>query len=374
LSQLLSSLQIKLEYQIYPNLINQTTEKINKMAGDLVFITGATGHVGYRVLVEALSAGYSVRAAVRSQAKADSILNAPSVKALNPGSKLTFATIPDMLAKGAYDEAVKGVKYIIHLSSPITSGLTAEEFESKLILPALHGTIGILESANKTTGIERVVITSSEVAIIPWSDFLFVETGKTFDESYEIPFPEGPYGHEFEAYAASKVRALVATKEFIADKKPAFNVINMMPSFVIGKNELITDPKDITKGTNGSAFSQVLGVKSDFPNPSTTIYVNDIARLHVLALDPKIAGNQSFLANSEGLEGTTWGDAIDIVAKHFPEAVKSGVLPNNGSQPTKRTRIDVSKAEKTFGIKFTSYEEQVRTVAKHYLDLVAVKN
>lgn len=34
------------------------------MANDLVFITGGTGHIGFRTLVIALQLGYSVRAAV----------------------------------------------------------------------------------------------------------------------------------------------------------------------------------------------------------------------------------------------------------------------------------------------------------------------
>jgi hypothetical protein len=35
-----------------------------QMANDLVFITGGTGHIGFRTLVIALQLGYSVRAAV----------------------------------------------------------------------------------------------------------------------------------------------------------------------------------------------------------------------------------------------------------------------------------------------------------------------
>ena len=44
------------------------------MSSDLVLITGVTGHVGFRVLIFALEAGYRVRAAVRNQGKADTIL------------------------------------------------------------------------------------------------------------------------------------------------------------------------------------------------------------------------------------------------------------------------------------------------------------
>jgi len=215
------------------------------------------------------------------------------------------------------------------------------------------------------------VITSSEVAIIPWEEFISKEVGTVFDDKYEIPFPAGPYNHVFEAYSAGKVRALVYTKEFVKEKKPEWDVISIMPSFTVGDNEMITDPKLIADGTVAAAFAQVLGGDSGWGIvPSTSVHVEDVARLHVEALNPKIEGNQSFLAVSEGERGTRWEDAIDIVNRNFPEAVKKGVLPNNGTAGTKRTRLDASRTEEVFGFKFQSYEEQVKAVARQYLSLV----
>ncbi|MCJ1399447.1 hypothetical protein MMC11_002649 [Xylographa trunciseda] len=346
-------------------------------AQDLVLITGGTGHLGFRVLVDALHAGYNVRAAVRSQEKANAILEAPSVNAFSPSSsQLSFVIVENILEDGAYDEAVKGVQYIIHVASPIsakTEDIPEEEFDSYFIQPALKGTLGILKSASKISGIKRIVITSSEVAIIPWKEFYQEESDVIFNDQWKTPLAKAPYANKFEAYAASKVGALLATQDFVKENNPGFDVINMMPSFIVGKNELVTKVEEITSGTNGAALGQVLGVKNPYPNPSTTVFVNDIAKLHVLALDPKIPGNQSFLANSEGINGTNWGDAIDIVAKHYPEAVAKGILPNNGSQPTKSTLIDVSRTESVFGMKFEPYEVQVKSVVGHYLDLVGKK-
>jgi nucleoside-diphosphate-sugar epimerase len=344
------------------------------MAGDLVLVTGGSGLIGIRTIQLALKAGYSIRAAVRSQAKADAILATPTVKALNPGSRLTFVIVPDMLAPGAYGEAVKGVKYIFHIASTTIKdeGFKPEQFEPELIQPALKGTLSILEAAHKTAGIKRIVITSSEVAIIPWEEFITKEVDTVFDDTYQIPTPMGPYNHMFEAYAAGKVRALVATKEFIAENKPEWDVVNILPSFVIGENELITDPELLCDSTNAAALAQVLGRDSGWGAvPSTSVHVEDVAKLHVLALDTdKIPGNQSFLAMSDGEKwGTTWGDAIEIVNRHFPEAVKKGVLPNTGLTPTKRTRVDVRRTEEVFGIKFQGYEEQVKSLVGQYLML-----
>ncbi|EHK96112.1 NAD(P)-binding Rossmann-fold containing protein [Glarea lozoyensis ATCC 20868] len=339
----------------------------------LVLITGGTGLIGIKTILLALQAGYTVRAAVRTQEKADAVLATPSIKTLNPRSHLTFIIIPDILADNAYDEAVKGVKFIIHLASPVVKGdgFTADQYESELIQPAIKGTMSILTAAQKTPGIQRVVITSSEVAIVPWEEFISKEVDTVFDDTYEIPFPAGPYGNVFEAYSASKVRALVATKQFVRENKLEWDVINIMPSFVIGDNEMNFKAEDVCDGTVAAAFSQVLGRDSGWgPTPSTSVHVRDVAWLHVHSLDPKIEGNQNFLAVSEGERGTVWEEAIEIVKRNFPKAVEKGILPNNKPAQTKRTKVDASRTEKVFGFKFLSYEEQVKSVVEQYLTLL----
>ena len=73
---------------------------------------------------------------------------------------------------------------------------------------------------------------------------------------------------------------------------------------------------------------------------------------------------------SEGERGTVREDTIEIVNRTFPEAVKKGVLPNNGTAATKRTKIDSSRTEKVFGFKFAGYQEQVKSVVKQYLGML----
>jgi nucleoside-diphosphate-sugar epimerase len=339
------------------------------MTASTVLITGATGHLGFRVLVLALEAGYNARVAVRNQSGANKVLAAPSIKRLNNGSNITFVTVPDILADGAYNEAVQGVEYIIHCASPITNGVT-DHYEEKLIGPAVKGTTSILHAAYTSPEVKRIVITSSIVATVPLS--VFVDpTDEVFDGQKKMPPHTGPYANEPQAYQDSKVRALAATHEFVAEKKPGFDVINVMPSFIIGKNELATNTTDFFHGTNKVVLSPVLGIKADMPRPGTIVYLSDVARIHVDALKPEIAGNQDFPASSGGLEGVTLDDALDIVAKYFPKEVAAGVLPNNGSTRTLQVAIDASKTEKTFGLKFAGLEKQVLEIAEHYIELAS---
>ena len=338
------------------------------MGGELILVTGATGHLGYRALVLALEAGYKVRAAVRSQAKAETILTAPSIKALAPGSKLDFVIVPDILADSAYDDAVKGVKAILHIASPLA--IATEDYERDIITPAIKGTTNILKAAAKEPSVRRIVITSSIIAVIPWTDFMIKEATHVYTADDNTPDPSGPYAHSFEAYGAAKTKALNVTKSFVKKEKPTFDIINVMPGFFVGKNELVTDSKDILSGTNGAAFAQILGNVSTQANPGSLQHVDDVAKVHVLSLDPKIEGNQNFGIQAGGVDGVVWSDAIEIVKRRFPEAVRDGRLPASGTQPTKRVRYDTSRTEKVLGIQFQSYESALVSLTEHYLELL----
>jgi nucleoside-diphosphate-sugar epimerase len=120
--------------------------------------------VGFRVLVLALKSGYRIRAAARNQEGFDRIAAlapiAPYAGQIEP------VIVPDITVPGAYDEAVKGVEYIIHVASPLALP-TITDFENEIIKPALQGTMGMLAAAHKTHGIKKIVITGSVLSVIP---------------------------------------------------------------------------------------------------------------------------------------------------------------------------------------------------------------
>lgn len=321
----------------------------------------------------------TVRAAIRSEAKKSQILSAPSIKAINPESRLTFAIIPDLIAPGAYDEAIKDATYAIHLASPIVlkGEILAENYHSALIEPAVAGTVSILKAAIKTPSIKRVVITSSIVAIVPSKYFFDEDTplGTVWDHNSRTAADPGPYPSDFYAYNASKVYALEATDAFVKENKPHFDVVNIDPAFVVGKNELITDSADIHLGTNGPVTGLVIaGNKADYSLTGCTVHVDDVAFVHVKALDVKNVPAGTYLASSDGYAGTIWGEASRIVAEKFPKAVEKGVLKIDGRLGTRRIRIDASETERVMGVKWKSYKEQVQSVVGHYLELLGDKS
>ncbi|KAK3617495.1 hypothetical protein LTR56_025258 [Elasticomyces elasticus] len=94
------------------------------------------------------------------------------------------------------------------------------------------------------------------------------------------------------------------------------------------------------------------------------------ARIHVLALDPKIAGNQSFLVSNRGQDGMTWDDTKTIIDMRYREYIQDGTLPNIGRMGTVVGKLDIKKTEDTFDFKLASYETCVVSVMDHYLELL----
>ncbi|KAL7945357.1 hypothetical protein V8C42DRAFT_357793 [Trichoderma barbatum] len=341
------------------------------MAGDLVLLTGATGMIGFKTLVEVLKAGYKVRAAVRNQAGFDRIA---ALKPLAPYlSQVESIIVPEITVPGAYDEAVKGVKYIIHLASPLALPVNGEEaFQTQIIQPAIQGTVGILESANKVSGIEKIVITASILSI---ASIMAMATGTKANEQTRATSTEGPFASSIFAYEASKALAFEATEKFIAEKKPAFSVVNILPVFVVGRDDTVTDVSKIAKGTNGLMMGPLLGHARDQPLLGAAVHLDDVAKMHVLSLGPSVKGNQDFLACSQPTEVVDWADSFEIVKRRFPEAYASGAfkfesIPRPVSVPA---WVDSTKAENVFGFKFKSFEELTVSVVEHYVELIGRK-
>ena len=92
------------------------------MSKQLVLITGATGHLGFRTLVLALQAGYRARLAVRKlEQHSKKIRSTASVKPYL--DSVEFVQVSDIAAAGAFHEAIKGVDFVLHIASPIPNTL-----------------------------------------------------------------------------------------------------------------------------------------------------------------------------------------------------------------------------------------------------------
>jgi len=273
------------------------------MADALVLITGATGHLGFKVLRTALEAGYHVRAAVRSEQKATTLKSNHVLQTTPDFSNLSFIVVPDFLAPGAFDEAAKNTKYIIHVASPIVTKLPeSNDYDAHFVQPAVQGTLGVFESARKARTVRRIVVTSSVVAVLPLTA-MSASSDLSYNADNRLPEIPPPFANGRVAYIASKIAALNRAEAWIAEEKPPFDVIHIHPSYNFGRDDLPDGTAYFQTGTNRFLLNTALGVESE-ARPNTWNDAGDTARMHVIALDGgKVAGNQSFLASSSGQDG-----------------------------------------------------------------------
>ncbi|KAL9094832.1 MAG: hypothetical protein Q9165_002781 [Trypethelium subeluteriae] len=369
------------------------------MAGDLVLLTGATGHLGFRTLVLLLEAGYHVRAVLRDPSKAAKILAAPSLRRFannnnhptNPA--LTFVTIPDLTVPGAYDAAVRSVTHIIHVASPLPAGqaVAPADYAATYIQPAVDGTLNLLEAARRHGGpqLTRVVVTSSVVALGDFATFFSGEACFAPDARASLasePAPELPTtpGADFPVYAVAKAVALNEAEAWmhrqrrgggvgVGEASVSFDLVHVHPAFVLGANELATTVREAVAGSNGMVVQMVLGKKTPVPIPATVVHLDDAAEAHVKALAPGVKtgekGTRSFVVVGDAKGEVQWEDALEVVKKVFPAEVGQGVLPNDGKQPSVFATADVKDTEEVLGIKHKGFEEMVRSAVGHVLEV-----
>lgn len=158
----------------------------------------------------------------------------------------------------------------------------------------------------------------------------------------------------------------------MAEHSPSFDVINIEPVFVLGRDETATDTDTILKGSNGSLMRPLLGNPAERPYPGIPVHVDDVAMMHVRSLDRAIPGNEDYIACSHPLQGIEWAEAFDIIKRHYPKECAKGIFKVDTTErpQTAKFMVDSTKAEKTFGFSFKSFEEQVLDVADQYLELL----
>ncbi len=126
-----------------------------------VLITGASGYVAGWIVKNLLETGHTVHATVRDPAKASSVAHLQKIADHSTGTLKLFKA--DLLADGAFDEAMADCELVIHTASPfIISGFT--DAHEALVRPALEGTRNVFASIERTPSVKRVVLTSSVVA------------------------------------------------------------------------------------------------------------------------------------------------------------------------------------------------------------------
>ena len=131
------------------------------MSSDCVLVTGASGFIAKHCIAELLRSGYAVRGTVRSLARQGEIEHALRQAGIAaPHIELVEA---DLTSDEGWAEAVQGCRFVLHVASPFPAN--EPRHPDDLIKPARDGAVRVLNAA-ATAGVERVIQTSSVVAIL----------------------------------------------------------------------------------------------------------------------------------------------------------------------------------------------------------------
>ena len=188
-------------------------------------VTGATGYVAGWVVKRLLDAGVTVHAAVRDPDDVDKVGHLVTMAQNAPGTLRLFAA--DLLEDGAYTDAMQGCRVVFHTASPFRTRVRDPRRE--LVEPAVNGTRNVLETANATGSVERVVVTSSCAAIYTdAADCADAPGGRLTEDIWNTTA-----SLDYQPYSHSKT---LAEREAwkIAGEQDRWRLVVVNPSLVIG--------------------------------------------------------------------------------------------------------------------------------------------
>ncbi|WP_417709886.1 NAD-dependent epimerase/dehydratase family protein [Roseibium aggregatum] len=190
-----------------------------------VLVTGATGYVAGWLVKELLDAGITVHATIRDPGDTRKTAHLQEIAATAPGTLRFFKA--DLLNEGSYAEAMAGCAIVFHTASPFTSSV--KDPQRELIDPAVKGTRNVMETAARTPGVKRVIVTSSCAAI--YTDAIDcskapggVLTEDVWNTSASL---------DYQPYSYSKTLAEQEAWK-IAEAQERFKLVTVNPSLVIG--------------------------------------------------------------------------------------------------------------------------------------------
>jgi nucleoside-diphosphate-sugar epimerase len=186
-----------------------------------VLVTGGSGFIGSYCVMQLLAAGHTVRATVRDlkrEADVRALLRAAGADA---GDRLSFLAAA-LESDAGWPQAVAGCDYVLHIASPLSERMPKHEDE--LIVPAREGVLRVLRAA-RTTGVKRVVLTSSFSAIGDGA-----AAGKTVFDETDWTDATAP---DLYAYPKSKTLAERAAWDFVG-KEGGLELAVVNPVLVLG--------------------------------------------------------------------------------------------------------------------------------------------
>lgn len=323
-----------------------------------VLVTGATGYVAGWIIKYLLDEGITVHAAVRNPDDKNKIAHLDQIAAQSKGRIYYFRS--DLLTDGSYTQAMQDCELVFHTASPFTTAI--KDPQKELINPAVIGTKNVLDSANNTPSVKRVILTSSCAAI--YTDA--IDSQKAPNAILTEAVWNSTASLNYQPYSYSKTLAERKAWE-IAAGQAQWDLVTINPSLVLGP---MLNPHYTT--------SESLNILKPFGDGSMKagcpkigvglVDVRDVAKAHLLAgFTPEAEGryitsghNTNFLEMALALQ-PKFGGNYPIPKKALPKWLLMIVGPLANKLFTRqviRNNVDIpfnadnSKIHKELGIEF----------------------
>ncbi|MEL6355997.1 MAG: aldehyde reductase [Bacteroidota bacterium] len=273
-----------------------------------VLVTGITGFLASHIAVQLLDRGYSVVGSMRNLSRATSI---GAVIQRHADTKYLSFVEANLLQSEAWNAAVEGVDFVIHVASPFPQ--TLPKHEDDLIIPAKQGVLNVLKAAKKA-GVKRVVLTSSTGAVAYGNrrQGTFTEADWTNVDNKKDTSP----------YFRSKTIAEKAAWDFIDREGEGLELTTILPGAILGP----VLEEDV--GTSAIIVKKMLdGSIPAVPNIGfAMVDVRSVAELHILAMESPAAAGERFIGAGEFYRFKEVGKVLKDV---YPKRrIPQTVLPN----------------------------------------------
>jgi nucleoside-diphosphate-sugar epimerase len=177
--------------------------------GSWVLVTGANEFVASHIAREFLQRGYKLRGTVRDLEKSSWLVQ-DVFKSYADNGDFELVFVPNLAARDAFDDAVKGMSAIVHVASITTFSPDPNVVISQTVVGATMYVTG------NSTHVERDTWNKEALKLV-WA-----------------PPPYDPPRGMF-VYNASKTEAEMAVWKFVAEKPPHFSVNCIDPATIIGE-------------------------------------------------------------------------------------------------------------------------------------------
>ena len=245
-----------------------------------VFVSGGSGYIALHTIILLLRKNYFVVASVKDRNKIEVIKKCLQENNVDI-SKIEFYIL-DLLCDKAWDDALKGCEYVIHLASPVIPGNVEMDL---LVKPAVEGMTRCLNAAIKNKA-KKFVLTSSYAAIYGNSKNSFSDDDWT-DLNRKDLMP----------YEISKTKSEMRMWEIVKNSEYKIKACSINPVLVLGPSV-----SGVISMSNKQVLSRILRLPF-IPNISVPIVgVKDVANAHILAMENKNSNGKRFLITEKTVD------------------------------------------------------------------------